>query len=194
MWKTDFYSSQWISHTFYQASFFSRWKIETFNPEICVGIFCFISYQNLCEVFLMFPLNVLYCWSIFPAVNTFSKTNVQPIVCSCKQLYKRFLHLKNYLGTVIHCWMILYCRCDSYDISPFLESINCWNIIFKYFIHTLFYLDFYDTATSKQVLEIKKSLWTLYRLLDNILEKVKKQLRDLIWSTSFIHIIYFKFW
>lgn len=159
MWKTDFYSSQWISHTFYPASFF-----------------CFISYQSLCEVFLMFPLNVLYCWSIFPAISTFSKTNVQPIVCSCKQLYKRFLHLKNYLGTVIHCWMILYCRCDSHDISPFLESINCWNIIFKYFIHTLFYLDFYNTATSKQVLEIKLSLWSLYRLLDNILEKVNKQL------------------
>lgn len=52
MWKTDFYSSQWISHTFYQASLFSRWKIETFNPQICVGIYCFISYQNLCEVFL----------------------------------------------------------------------------------------------------------------------------------------------
>lgn len=140
-----------ISRTSYQASFFSRWKIETFNhlPQICVGIFRFISYQNLCEVLLIFPLNILYWWSIFLAINTFSKTNVQPIVCSCKQLYKRFLHFKNYLGTVIHCWMTLYCRCNNHDISPFLESINCWNTIFKYFIHKLFYLDFYNTATSE---------------------------------------------
>lgn len=155
MWKTDFYSSQWISRTSYQASFFSRWKIKTFNhlPQICVEIFRFISFQNLCEIFLMFPLIVLYWWSIFPAINN--------------------------LGTVNHCWMSLYCRFDSHDFSPFLESINCWNIIFKYSLQTLFYLDFYNTATSKQVLGIKKSLWTLYRLFKSILQTI---IRTTFWQ------------